>query len=158
MDNLPKNVEIDGIKFQLEPLPVVESLRGLDLLAEKIVPVFGIIFGGVRITDQGIQLSGDLNEEGLARQVAQLCSSLPELFELFAKRSKWQKPPANAYQSVWDFQEVFARKPARTLAWLTECILVEYADFFTEDGRNLIGTTVNGLISRLGSIGGSGES
>jgi hypothetical protein len=137
---------LGGVRFRNLPLPPEEALRVFDLLIEKVLPVAAVAFGSER------------DEGKLFAQLARAAGALPEVQGIFAKHSEWAKPPSGGWVSVAQFPEVFARRPSLLVGWISRSLKIEFADFFGEDGRALVGAAANDWRSLVGSIGESGDS
>lgn len=152
-----KVIEIGNVKFRVKALPPDKALKGLSAICEKILPAFGGLLEQLTKAPQA-SLS-TLETSKVAEQFAKACATLPEMYELFLGVSEYYRELPAGWASLSTFGEyVFARRPTLILAWLSACILEEYGDFFTEDGRLLMGETVNRWISLISLIGGSGGS
>lgn len=138
--------EIEGLSFKLEPLKVEQALRGLNILMAAILPVASAQAGAKESEDKST-----------IRDMLAGFDRIPELFELFAGSCKvvWDgKPmPLKAMAS-----NVFERKTSLLLAWLVECIAIEYGDFLEESGQARLMSMASKLTSRNSLTGGSGVS
>jgi hypothetical protein len=105
-------------------------------------------------------MGGDIDESKVFAGIGKACGALPEIYSLFVSHSEFfrvQSDGTAGWVSLKPFaDETFRRKPALLLAWISQSLLLEFRDFFSESGRNLIGETANGWTSLMGSTGESG--
>lgn len=139
--------------FELSPLKVRDQLRSLTLVSAAILPIMSA-YAGKRPDAEDRKSIADI-VSGLER--------LPELQTMFAEHCKvsWDRGgnAGPAMVPLKDFQnEVFRRKPAMLLAWLTECVIIELGDFLDGSGQSHVMAMANRFESLTTSIGGSGES
>ena len=142
--------ELVGIKFRNNPLPPDRALRVLDLLSEKILPVLSVVAGS------------EIDESKIFAQISRAAGALPDVYATFAQSSEFYRVQSSGGPAAWvpvaTFPEVFHRRPALLLAWISHSLQGEFSDFFSENGRSLIGEAVSAWTSLMGSIGGSGDS
>jgi hypothetical protein len=135
--------EIGGVEFDAAPLKAIESLKGLSVLTEKVGPAIAAAAGATSETE-------------IFAKIANAAAALPDVYALFVGRCKvnWQ---GHGFVPLENFADnVFARKPTLMLAWLAECLRLEYGDFLTESGQELLRATGSGLKSLIGFPGQSG--
>lgn len=136
--------EVSGVNFQLSPLKLKQALKGQHILLESILPA---IAGAANAKEVQIDLSSAV--QGLAR--------LPELIDVFLGACRVQLP--QGWVDLYTFREdVFRRKPTLLLAWLVQCLEIEYGDFLADAGRDRLTSMGTRFESLISSIGGSGES
>lgn len=136
--------ELGGVAFRLAPLKPEQSLKGLDLLVEKVLPLLGDA------------VAGEKAEGEFFSKLGRAAAILPDVYRLFLSVCDVRK--GEAWLPLKDFDEVFMRRSPLMFAWISRCLREEYKDFFTENGRQLVGQAVNDWSSLFGSTGESGES
>lgn len=142
------NFEIGDVQFRLKDIPLAEALQGEGVILKGILPAVAAA-------------KGDLEFDNLDPILRQL-DELPKLFGIFVKNCmvKFKKSADDdgTWVSLKDVADtVFRRKAALRMAFLLRCIRMEYGDFLSETGLDLITGEVELWSSQLGSIGGSGE-
>jgi hypothetical protein len=152
---------IGETRFQLQYLPPELSLKGLDLIVERVMPILGDVLGATAKTSKAeagvswLEVLENLDEDKLISQIAAVARGLPELYQIFASRCAFEK--SGSFVQISSIDVVFARRPTLLLAWLSECIRIEYSDFFVEAGRETLASAGQSWSSLLGLTGGSGE-
>jgi hypothetical protein len=141
---------VGALSFRLAPLPVDVSLRLLGTLTESLLPAAAAAF-----TELAAGEKGDL--DAVIPKIAAAAVGVPEVFAAFVPFCECQIDSGEWLKLSAMQHKVFARRASLALAWLTECLSLEYADFFTDAGRSLLGAAASRLKSLLGSTGGSGE-
>jgi hypothetical protein len=179
-DGEPVSFAINGQRFKLRPLPCDVALEGLDLIKQTVFPAIDSLIGLIDFkklqawlqSEDKTDSSGDSLPEVFREGVTEsdfaaglrkaLClGELPKLYNLFAPHCDCYivtNPEAGQeiLLPVLKSTTVFARKSALCVAWIIECLRIEYADFLSGTGLRLIWQTANQLISHLGSDPKSG--
>lgn len=146
MSDGKQEFEVDGVQFRRSPLKVTQSLKGLNILMGAVLPAFAAKAGASSEEDKPV-----------IRDVLMGLERIDDLVDLCAKSCevKWQGEkwvPLDAFKD-----NVFQRKTSLLLAWLTECVFIEYGDFLDEDGQRRLSSLGSRLTSLIGSTGKSGE-
>lgn len=150
--------EQGGYVFLLHPLPCEESLRGLDLLGTTIIPSLGKlfgIFGGSTSAEDVISKVSDEQIVDLISSALSCSAVLPKLYALFAAHCDVVFT-SESRLPVSQSSTVFARRSAAVIAWLVECLRIEYADFLDGSGLKLIQASASRWKSPSGSDPKSG--
>lgn len=125
--------EIDGVQFKLEPLKLKQQQKGLAIVAHAILPA---VLGGEGEKFDPVAIVG-----GIER--------LPELFDIFAAKTKvkWQDV---GFVELTSFAEnVFERRPDLYIAFVAECVATEYAAFLSGRGKSVLEGAANRFASLL---------
>lgn len=125
--------EVDGVKFKLEPLKLKQQQKGLAIVMHAILPA---VLG----TDEG-KLDAVAIVKGVER--------LPELFDIFAAATQvdWQ---GRGFVPLVNFSDnVFVRRPDLFIAYVAECVAVEYSAFLSGTGRSVLETAASRFSSLL---------
>jgi len=143
-----------GVHFVLDPLPSEVSLLGLDLLQQSLIPVLDDVLHVLTKIDWKALGKIDLESEaeiikfletcgvneseilGVVKRALGTAKHLPALYKLFAPNCYVIVGPAKV--RVCDSTTAFARRSAALIAWVIECLRIEYADFLDGTGTKLI--------------------
>lgn len=145
-------VTVGAYRFKIAPLPPDRSLDGLTILVQRVLPSLA----------SGIDFAkSEVKPEVLFPEIAKAAASLPEIYQLFLPYVEFYRegpgtPGWFQLSTPGMAAQLFARKSYLILGLLAAALTEEYGSFLSEDGRSLIGATVNRLTSLLVSIGGSG--
>ncbi len=131
--------EVDGVKFKLEPLKLKQQMKGEALVLGAVLPaMYALGRGAENVTAADI---GDMLK-GFDR--------LPDLFDIFVGKSKveWQ---GKGYVELAGFADnVFERRGDLLVAYVAECVAIEYACFLAERGRNVVSKALEKFASLMG--------
>jgi len=140
--------EIAGQAFYLERLDPEDSLRGMSMIS----PIMGVV-GSIQAAEEG--------EFGnITAQLVGAADQLPGLLKLFVPYAKTQLDP-NGPKKVslgTTYKHAFKGRPEVMIAFLANCIQVEYGTFLAGEGLAVVGQAVGSLFKSLtGSAGQSGD-
>lgn len=131
--------EIDGVKFELSPLKVEQSLELLPDLFALIAPVAAAA-NAEDLTPEVIKGAIEGGVSGLR--------NLPKFTKAFASRCKVERGEGKMVAMVGQiFDQAFERKMALQLKWLVQCLKLEYADFLAAGGQLDLGSLAANLNS-----------
>jgi len=124
--------EVDGVKFRLEPLKLKQQQKGLAIVAHAILPA----------------ILASTNDKIDAVAIVQGIERLPELFDIFAAKTKviWDGDKPMALDTMAD--NVFERRPDLFIGYVAECVAIEYAAFLNGRGKSVLDQAA----SRFGSL------
>lgn len=121
------DLEDGALRFRVERLKVKASLGGLKLVGKVLLPALAEAH------------SAPPGQVGAAVEKAvEGLDCLPELLDLFAPRTKWQKDGValDTWQPLNDtyMGDVFGGRPDLTVQFLVKCVQGEYGSFFLGKG------------------------
>lgn len=139
----PTTFQVGEYTFRLAPLKLKKAMAGWSILANVILPAM-------------ISVAADeLDAKSLASAIAGI-ERLPDLFDMFAEVAQvdWQ---GKGFVPLKAFQEnVFERRSDLLLAFLAECVAIEFGPLVSANGRVILIGAANKFTSLLGSTGQSG--
>lgn len=117
---------LDGKAFELRPLPLDESCRGLELLATVLGPAFGS--------------ASDAQAIALALTKA---GELPKLVGLFAKHTRFDRQNDGVMTALAPFVgDVFERRLDLALLFVAHAVKAEYAAFLDTANQAALAETL----------------
>jgi hypothetical protein len=116
--------ELEGTSFRVERLKVKASLAGLKLVGKVLLPALAEAH------------SAPPGQVGAAVEKAvEGLDCLPELLDLFAPRTKFQKPGVDLWIALpTAVDDVFEGRPDLTVQYLVKCVQGEYGSFLAGSG------------------------
>lgn len=147
--DLESTFTIGDRTFKLRALPPPESLQLLGSLTANVLPVVGM---GVAA------LGNPAKEKEFFEALGRAAVTLPEVYRAFLKHCQVQWGDRGFAELATFERDVFARQAPLMLAWISKCLELEFADFFTGTGRDLVTAAASSWKSLIGLTGGSGGS